>query len=766
MISTIRKKVSINESLGVITVKQKDSSSRYIEVSLVDVDDKTPINVCGCSVRVYVETSDSQYVFFNGNVVDGDRGVVSFLIPVGITNNVGFYNAEMCLMCASDNSRLSTYDFKIEVLASLFDDSVVESEEDFSALQTALNTVDNIEQEIATIQSGTRSLLDESAHVKPIFLAEIDGYAAQSIAYIGKNGDGEKLFAIGFSKHNDDNASLIAVFNEDTKAVIASVSANLGHINSLGCDGEYLYSASDSGTSVNKFKIVFANNTMSITTLTPLTFGSGIKVWSVFDYNGNIYAYGVNNNRSCYWQLNTGTPQYTYISSPYLVLPTESPRTNQAWSTDGTYIYWLRSNPNSMAVFDFASGEFIRWEEIGDFVGGSMMIGEIEMACFADGKMKMISQYYYPNGASTAKRFWLFSELLWSKNTPLYQQHWYPNEARIIYVSNANANGIAIRTNLGDNYPKNEQTGAQNYPYPSLETALYAAMATPSNPIEIIMLDTGTDYEIDDLVLRSPSMSIVITCVGHVTFDFLHLPSGNLTIRGNCSFEQIATTQYSRLQIIDGTFTADGLIQEETEEEETEETAPYSFGGVVGIINGKYTGGSDEEIFEFKPGATGVVGFTEGSPVATSYQQTNLTLLNVRNSGARERWTEIFSGGTVAIGTAITPTISGFYVNNNTVYAVKWRADSNSDFFNTIVHVSGNTIADLSAIINDNGTIKYRMARIRFRPRIQQSGNWIYGNIVIISITDYTVSDGSITSTALNAVPNGFSINSIAVKGY
>lgn len=790
MITAIRKKLAINESLGTITIKQKDALSRYVELSLVDIDNITPINVFGCSVRVYVELPESNYVFFDGNVVDGERGIISFLIPSSVTNNIGKFNAELCLMCASDNSRLSTYEFEIDVLSSLIDDSAIEAEEDFSALQMALNSVDNLtqelqdaikamdniqpdlssmrnlEQQLQTLKNTISHKPDEHVYVKPIYIAEIDGYAAQSIAYIG---DG--IYVIGFSKHNDPVNSRIVVFNERTKNVIGSIDAQLGHLNSLGYDGEYLYAQSNNGTSINKFKIGYATGNVTISYAIPINLANDINVQSIFDYEKGVYAVGIKSGRSCFWKLNATVSEYTYVN-----LPTESPRTNQAWAADGTYLYWLRSNPNAVAVFDFETGEFIRWSSIGDFVGGTMMIGEVEMLCFAEGKMKLISQYYYPNAVSTAKRFWLFSNLMWSKEIPSEQQHWYPNAHRKIYVSNT-TDGVAIRTNQGDVYSIDSQTGTERFPYPSFEIAFYAAMATPNIPNEIILLNTGRDYQISDVVLRIPGMNIIITCLGKVTFEHIHLPTGILTITGNCYFNRITTTNRSILQISGGTFTSKSLING---------SAPYSLGGTVSITNGRWyknANQSDDILFEFAAGANGVVGFNTtdapltdsdggvlSAPRSNSIQQLNLTLYNVRNAGRRDRWTAVYSGDTdIQIGNIIATTLSDFYVNDGIVCRVKWRAE-NGEYYNTIVHVNGDTVADLSAMAGTGTDTKYRVVKMRFRPRIYDSatGEWINGDIRVMSVTDYTVSNGNINSTVTNSgnLPADVEIKEIAVRGY
>lgn len=758
----IPRKKDINEQIETVTVKQFDNNSRFLHVQLLDknLGDDFPMMIEGCSALMYVDTGKPPGVTIAGEVADGDNGIVVFIIPGGVTQEAGDYPCEIRLTDTADRSLISTKPFTLHVEESIFNDDGFEGTEELSALQQALNDVDGMMDEIHAVNTAVSQSIDEHAYVKPLYLAEIDGYAAQSIAFIG-NG----IYIIGFSKYGDSVNSLIMAFNERTKTVIGSASAQFGHVNSLGYDGEYLYSPGDNEAFVNKFKVNFVSGGITISGASVLTMDSGVKVKSIFDHDGEVYAFGKKDGESCFWKLNADEPEYTSVA-----LPLEAPRTEQTWAADGEYLYWVRSNPNAVAVFDFSTGEFIRWVGIGDFVNGSMMVGEVEMICFAEGKMKLISQYYYPNSLSTAKRFWLFSSLLWSKELPPEQQHWYPNEPRTIYVSNANPGGVAIRTNQGDDYLPTVQTGTQGYPYPSLETALYAAMATRDNPVEIVMLNTGTDYTIDDLVLRLPSVSLTITCVGKVTFRHLHLPAGNLTITGNASFERISTTARARLQIVNGTFTARSRIAEGTGD-----TAPYSIAGVIGIVSGKYTGGSNDIIFEFTAGASGVVGFDtdqSGStaPRSNNPQQANLTLYNVRNAGYRDRWTTVYSGGdAIQIGAAISTTLSEFYINNNVACRVKWRV-GDGEYYNTVVHVNGDTVADLSAMVENGTDAKYRVVKIRFRPRIYDSVNdaWLNGDIRVMSVTDYSVAQGVIVSTVANSgsLPVGVEIAEIAVRSY
>lgn len=752
----IPRKKDINEQIETVTVKQFDNNSRFLHVQLLDknLGDDFPMMIEGCSALMYVDTGKPPGVTIAGEVADGDNGIVVFIIPGGVTQEAGDYPCEIRLTDTADRSLISTKPFTLHVEESIFNDDGFEGTEELSALQQALNDVDSMRDQFHTLDTVVSQNLDEYAHVKPLYLAEIDGYAAQSIAYIG-NG----IYCIGFTKCSDTVNSLIIVYNELTKTIIGSAEGQFGHINSLGYDGEYLYAPNDAGTAINRFKVNVLSNGITITTISPLTLDANTTIWSVFDYNNEIYIFGEKGGSRCFWRLNNASVQIN------VTLPVEKPRTGQSWATDGKYLYWLSSNPNAVAIFDFSTGEFIRWSEIGDFVGGVMMLGEVEMMCFAGGRAKIISQYYYPNSISHNKRYWLFSDMLWSKHIPAEQQHWYPNAARNIYVSNEYPQGVSIRTNKGLTYPAEQQTGTQNYPYPSLETALYAAMATPNNQTKIIMMSTNHNYVIDDLVLRLPT-SLSIECLGQVTFTHLHLPSGNLTITGNARFEKISTTPRSQLQIIGGTFTASGRNNDE---------APYSLAGTISIVGAKYIGGSDEQIFDFAAGANGVVGFiTEDigctAPRSNNFQQLNLTLLNVLNGGYRERWTPIYSGDApIIIGSAVPTVLPDFYVNDNVVVRIKWRSESD-EYYNTITHVNGDTIVDLTTMIGSGVNTKYRVIKIRLRPRKYDSQNdaWIDGDIRVMSLTDYSIIEGLLTSTVANSdiLPQGLEIKEISVRGY
>lgn len=736
----------INEKPDDVFVRQHDHKSRYVRIALTDKDlENAPIALGGCYARMFVQTNDTTGALVNGEIADAANGIVSFLLPNSVTKTAGKFKCEVRITDPETEALISTRIFHLIVEESIFNDDAYEGAEELSALQQALNENDGYDRRINDLAAEVSGFLDENAFVKPIFIGQISGAAAQGMAHLH-----DDKYLLSFVDLENESNTVIGMCDVDEGIVDTNNVRPYGHGNSIATDGIYYYVPAASGRAVHVFGASndeLDPNRIYLTEHDDIDFPSSRVVDNVFDCGGVVYGFGEVNGRTCYWPI-TRSGQ-----TVFLTLPVGAPRVNQTIAADGKYLYWLRSNPNAIAVFDFQSGTFIRWVNIDS---GNIFIGEAEQICFVDGRMKLLSQYYYPNSASDRKRFYMISDLCLSRDLPARSQHVYINEPRKIYVSNAVDNGVPYITNNGDDVAPENQTGSENHPFPSLEMALYAALTTPNNPAEIFMVSTGTDYHIDDLVLRVSSADITINCAGNVVFEFLHVGAGNLTVKGKCFFSRLASSPRSRLQIDGGTFTASGRISG---------AAPYSIGGAVAITGAKYTGGSDEIVMEFQSGASGVVGFAEGQPRSNSTQQLNLTLYNVRNAGQRDHWTTVYDGDSViTLGGVIDVSLPDFYVLDNTVYRVRWQAETDGGFHTTVVNVSGNTVADLATVVGAGASAVYRVAKIRFRPRVYDAADqiWRYGDIRVISVADF--SGSGLTSSG--ELPEGFVIDAIEVRGY
>lgn len=165
MMDIIKYAIDINDNIeNVVTVKQQDHNSRYMCLTISDRQDESdpqsesfPMNLTGCRARMYVELGDDYCTYFDGEVEDGDNGVVSFLLPNSVTQTVGDYRAEIWLTDPISGSLISTRMFTIRVLESLRKDTAIEATDQFTALDDALNKMDKATEicEGATVNANT-----------------------------------------------------------------------------------------------------------------------------------------------------------------------------------------------------------------------------------------------------------------------------------------------------------------------------------------------------------------------------------------------------------------------------------------------------------------------------------------------------------------------------------------------------------------------------------------------------------------------------------
>lgn len=166
MIDLIPYDIDVNDKIGTVEVKQRDHNSRFLRIKLRDSDIKNslltktgePMNVTGCTVRMYVQTGESG-AYIDGAIEDGEQGIFTFLLPNGITQTAGVFRAEIWLTDPSDGSTISLKPFIVNVTESIRDDAALEATEQFSALENALNTVDSIDAELAAANARIDNLL-------------------------------------------------------------------------------------------------------------------------------------------------------------------------------------------------------------------------------------------------------------------------------------------------------------------------------------------------------------------------------------------------------------------------------------------------------------------------------------------------------------------------------------------------------------------------------------------------------------------------------
>lgn len=118
---------------------QGDSKSRYILVSLYD--NSKAYNLSNCSVKVFGCKSDKN-IFFNYAIV---TDVINGKFEIELTNQALAVSGELeiqILILGTNQERLTSFSFYIDVEKSIVNDGVIESANEFKALTGALSQVE------------------------------------------------------------------------------------------------------------------------------------------------------------------------------------------------------------------------------------------------------------------------------------------------------------------------------------------------------------------------------------------------------------------------------------------------------------------------------------------------------------------------------------------------------------------------------------------------------------------------------------------------
>ena len=139
----------INEKLPTVTVKQYDNLSRFIHIQIFDKDlsdlpdDEKYFNLENCTARLYIQPkgddSGEDVAYIDGEVADGEIGIMTFLLPSSITEIAGNYEGEIWIY-GNDSSHpiISTKTFDFIVEKSIRNNSAIEGTSKFTALDNAL----------------------------------------------------------------------------------------------------------------------------------------------------------------------------------------------------------------------------------------------------------------------------------------------------------------------------------------------------------------------------------------------------------------------------------------------------------------------------------------------------------------------------------------------------------------------------------------------------------------------------------------------------
>ena len=144
------KKVEINSD-EIIELKaiEHDLKSRFIVFQFLS--NNVPINLSSCTVRAYALNSKKNEIFNNLKIIDALRGKAELeLTDAFLKRGTTIYQLKIY---GSNGERLSSNIFSLEVGQDLMDDNSIESTNEFTALEEALKTVDNIDVNFRDVNS-------------------------------------------------------------------------------------------------------------------------------------------------------------------------------------------------------------------------------------------------------------------------------------------------------------------------------------------------------------------------------------------------------------------------------------------------------------------------------------------------------------------------------------------------------------------------------------------------------------------------------------
>lgn len=158
----IPRRIDINGVIDTVTVKQFDNNSRFLEVTICDTDladdSGNAFDLADCSAALYIQPAGNEdpnaVSFVDGTVEAAESGIVTFLIPGGVTQVAGRYECEICIYEGDDTAHpvISTKPFALVVGKSIKSDQAVEASQSFSALdawgvrvQSVLSRMDALE---------------------------------------------------------------------------------------------------------------------------------------------------------------------------------------------------------------------------------------------------------------------------------------------------------------------------------------------------------------------------------------------------------------------------------------------------------------------------------------------------------------------------------------------------------------------------------------------------------------------------------------------
>lgn len=119
------------EIVDIITAKQNDTNSRYLDVYLYD--DGIPLDLTDQEVRIYMKKPDGKEIFNDGEITEPKNGRCQFLLSTEALGVYGVLEAEISIW-ENNTEIVTTQTFHIFVTESLRTSGSVESSNEYGAL--------------------------------------------------------------------------------------------------------------------------------------------------------------------------------------------------------------------------------------------------------------------------------------------------------------------------------------------------------------------------------------------------------------------------------------------------------------------------------------------------------------------------------------------------------------------------------------------------------------------------------------------------------
>lgn len=124
-----------------ITANEGEVGSRFLKIKIID--NNVPVDLNSSEVFLYALKPDNTKVFNATEIVDATQGIVLAELTSQLLNASGI--VKLTLVLTEGANKLISKEFSLKVDDSIFDDSAIESTNEFTALTTALGQVQNID---------------------------------------------------------------------------------------------------------------------------------------------------------------------------------------------------------------------------------------------------------------------------------------------------------------------------------------------------------------------------------------------------------------------------------------------------------------------------------------------------------------------------------------------------------------------------------------------------------------------------------------------